>query len=410
MKILIVNAGSSSLKYQLVDMDNEQLIAKGQVERINIAGSNLKQKDADGNVTVVYDEPIADHVVASKLMLKALLESGVIASMDEIGAVGHRVLHGGEEFTASCIITPEVKAAIRKYIPLGPLHNPANLMGIEACEAVMPSTPQVAVFDTAFHQTMPKKAFMYGVPYAYYEKLGVRRYGFHGTSHRYVSKRVCEFLNVNPVGKKIIVCHLGNGSSLSAVVDGKCVDTSMGLTPLEGILMGTRCGSCDPAVVQFMANNPIDKDGNVLVGEKQSVDKVLDIMNKQSGLMDIGGHETSDMRDIDKLADSGDERASLARNMLYYQLKKLIGSYIAAMNGVDIIVFTAGIGENGPELREAVMKEFGWLGIKIDTEVNNCKGKEVVISTPDSSVTVCVIPTNEEIMIARDTKELVEGK
>ncbi len=409
MKVLIVNAGSSSLKYQLVDMDNEQLIAKGQVERINIEGSNLKQKDADGNVTVVYEEPIADHVVASKLMLKALLESGVIASMDEIGAVGHRVLHGGEEFTASCIITEEVKAAIRKYIPLGPLHNPANLMGIEACEAVMPGTPQVAVFDTAFHQTMPKQAFMYGIPYEYYEKHRVRRYGFHGTSHRYVSKRVCEFLNIDPVGKKIIVCHLGNGSSLSAVVDGKCVDTSMGLTPLEGILMGTRCGSCDPAVVQFMANNPLDDEGNPVEGT-QSVDKVLDIMNRKSGLMAIGGHGTSDMRDIDRLADEGDERAALARNMLYYQLKKLIGSYIAAMNGVDVIAFTAGIGENGPELRQAVMEEFGWLGIKIDPVVNNCKGKEVVISTPDSKVTVCVIPTNEEIMIARDTKELVEAK
>ena len=397
MKILIVNAGSSSLKYQLVDMTNEELIAKGQVERINIEGSNLKQKNPEGVVTVAYKEPIKDHVVACELMLKALLESGVIASMDEIGAVGHRVLHGGEEFTASCIITEEVKAAIRKYIPLGPLHNPANLMGIEACEAVMPTTPQVAVFDTAFHQTMPPKAFMYGVPYEYYKEMGVRRYGFHGTSHRYVSKRVCEFLNIDPVGKKIIVCHLGNGSSLSAVVDGKCVDTSMGLTPLEGLLMGTRCGSCDPALVQFIANN-----------KNMTVDQVLNLMNKESGLLGIAGEGTSDMRDIDALADGGHERASLARNMLYYQLKKLIGSYIAAMNGVDVICFTAGIGENGPELREAVMAEFEWLGVKIDKDVNNCKGKEIVISTPDSKVTVCVIPTNEEIMIARDTKELVE--
>ena len=318
--------------------------------------------------------------------------------MDEIGAVGHRVLHGGEEFTASCIITDEVKAAFKKYIPLGPLHNPANLQGIEACEAVMPTTPQVAVFDTAFHQTMPPKAFMYGVPYEFYKEMGLRRYGFHGTSHRYVSKRVCEFLNIDPVGKKIIVCHLGNGSSLSAVVDGKCVDTSMGLTPLEGLLMGTRCGSCDPAVVQFIANN-----------KNMTPDEVLNMMNKQSGLLGIAGEGTSDMRDIDRLADGGHERAGLARDMLHYQIKKLIGSYIAAMNGVDVIVFTAGIDENGPELREAVMSEFEWLGVKIDKEVNNCKGKEIVISTPDSKVTVCVIPTNEEIMIARDTKELVEN-
>ena len=296
------------------------------------------------------------------------------------------------------IITDEVKAAIKKYIPLGPLHNPANLQGIEACEAVMPTTPQVAVFDTAFHQTMPPKAFMYGVPYEFYKEMGLRRYGFHGTSHRYVSKRVCEFLNIDPVGKKIIVCHLGNGSSLSAVVDGKCVDTSMGLTPLEGLLMGTRCGSCDPAVVQFIANN-----------KNMTPDEVLNLMNKQSGLLGIAGEGTSDMRDIDRLADGGHERAGLARDMLHYQIKKLIGSYIAAMNGVDVIVFTAGIGENGPELREAVMSEFEWLGVKIDKEVNNCKGKEIVISTPDSKVTVCVIPTNEEIMIARDTKELVEN-
>ena len=399
MKVLIVNAGSSSLKYQLVNMDNEGVIAKGGVERIGLAGANLKQKDSEGNVNAQFVQDIPTHVVACELMMKALLESGTIKSMDEIGAVGHRVLHGGEEFTASCIITEEVKAAIRKYIPLGPLHNPANLQGIEACEAVMPTTPQVAVFDTAFHQTMPPKAFMYGVPYEFYKEMGLRRYGFHGTSHRYVSKRVCEFLNIDPVGKKIIICHLGNGSSLSAVVDGKCVDTSMGLTPLEGLLMGTRCGSCDPAVVQFIANN-----------KNMTPDEVLNLMNKQSGLLGIAGEGTSDMRDIDRLADEGHERAGLARDMLHYQIKKLIGSYIAAMNGVDVICFTAGIGENGPELREAVMSEFEWLGVKIDKEVNNCKGKEIVISTPDSKVTVCVIPTNEEIMIARDTKELVENK
>ena len=396
MKVLIVNAGSSSLKYQLVDMDDESVIAKGLVERINIEGSHLNQKTPDGKITDIYQE-IPDHVCATKLMLAALQdpEKGVIKSVDEIGAVGHRVLHGGEEFTASCIITDEVKAAIRKYIPLGPLHNPANLMGIEACEAVMPTTPQVAVFDTAFHQTMPPKAFMYGVPYEYYKDLGVRRYGFHGTSHRYVSKRVCEFLGVDPVGKKIIIAHLGNGSSLSAVVDGKCVDTSMGITPLEGVLMGTRCGSCDPAVVQFIANNA-----------NMTVDEVLTMMNKKSGLLGISGL-SSDMRDIDKAADEGHERAALARDMLVYGIKKYIGSYAAAMGGVDIIAFTAGIGENGPELREAVMKDMEFLGCKLDPEKNKVRGKETVVSTEDSKVTICVIPTNEEIMIARDTLELV---
>ncbi len=399
MKVLIVNAGSSSLKYQLVDMDDESVIAKGQVERINIEGSHLNQKTPDGRITDIYQE-IPDHVCATKLMLSALQdpEKGVIKSMDEIGAVGHRVLHGGEEFTQSCIITEEVKACIRKYIPLGPLHNPANLMGIEACEEVMPHTPQVAVFDTAFHQTMPPKAFMYGVPYEYYKDYGVRRYGFHGTSHRYVSKRVCEFLGVSPIGKRIIIAHLGNGSSLSAVMDGKCVDTSMGITPLEGVLMGTRCGSCDPAVVQFIANNA-----------HMDVNEVLNMMNKKSGLMGISGL-SSDMRDIDKAADEGHERAALARDMLHYGIKKYIGAYAAAMGGVDIIVFTAGIGENGPELREAVMKDMEFLGAKIDVEKNNFKGKEAVISTPDSKVTVCVIPTNEEIMIARDTVELVNAK
>ena len=398
MKILIVNAGSSSLKYQVVDMDNEEVLAKGVVERINIEGSQLKH--SKGGQKFEIKQPIKDHVEATQLVLETLLseDKGVLKSIDEIGAVGHRVLHGGTEFSESVIINDAVKAAIRKGSPLGPLHNPANLMGIEACEKVMPTTPQVAVFDTAFHQTMPAKAYMYGVPKKYHDELGVRRYGFHGTSHRYVSKRVCEFLNIDPVGKKIIVCHLGNGSSLSAVVDGKCVDTSMGLTPLEGLLMGTRCGSCDPALVQFIANN-----------KNMTPDEVLNLMNKQSGLLGIAGEGTSDMRAIDRLADEGHERAGLARVMLHYQIKKLIGSYIAAMNGVDVICFTAGIGENGPELREAVMEEFGWLGIKIDKEINNSNGKELVISTPDSKVTVCVIPTNEEIMIARDTKELVEN-
>ncbi len=399
MKILVVNAGSSSLKYQLIDMEGEQVIAKGQVERIGIEGGHLNQK-SNGKVIDIY-EPIADHVQATQMMLTALQdpEKGAIKSVDEVSAVGHRVLHGGTEFCASVIIDEKVKAAIRKCIPLGPLHNPANLMGIEACEKVMPTTPQVAVFDTAFHQTMPAKAYMYGVPKKYHDELGVRRYGFHGTSHRYVSKRVCEFLGIDPVGQRIIVCHLGNGSSLSAVVDGKCVDTTMGLTPLEGVLMGTRCGTCDPAVVQFIANN-----------EGWTVDEVLTMMNKKSGLLGISG-VSSDMRDVDTKADEGDENCILARDMLTYSIQKAIGSYVAAMGGVDVIVFTAGIGENNNGLRERVMANFGYLGIELDKEKNDyCHNphlSETIISTPDSKVKVVVIPTNEEIMIARDTLELV---
>ena len=339
-------------------------------------------------------------------MLKILQdpEYGVIKSTDEIGAVGHRVLHGGSAFTASVIVNDAAKQAIRDCFPLGPLHNPANLMGIEACEKVMKGTPQVAVFDTAFHQTMPPKAYMYGVPKMYEEKLHVRRYGFHGTSHRYVSRRVCEFLGISPVGKKIIICHLGNGSSLSAVMDGKCQDTSMGLTPLEGLLMGTRCGSCDPAVVQFIANNPLNDDGTP-VGHPISVDEVLTMMNKKSGLLGISG-KSSDCRDIDDLASKGDPNAKLAQDMLIYGIKKYIGSYAAAMGGVDIIVFTAGIGENNADLRAQVIDGLEFMGAKIDAEKNKTR-KEAVISADDSKVTVCVIPTNEEIMIARDTLDLV---
>lgn len=441
MKVLIVNAGSSSLKYQLLDMDTEAVIAKGQAQRIGIPGSSLDMKTVNAETgkfttAIEYVEDIPNHEKACALMLKALTdgEKGVVKSMDEINAVGHRVLHGGEKFCQSMVIDEAVKDAIKEFIPLGPLHNPANLMGIEACQAVMPNTPQVAVFDTAFHMTMPEKAFMYGVPYDYYAKRRVRRYGFHGTSHRYVSKRVCEFLGVSPEGKKVIVCHLGNGSSLSAVKDGKCVDTSMGITPLEGLLMGTRCGSCDPAVVQYICNNPLDKNGKPMEG-KLDVDTVLNMMNKSSGLMGITMGYSSDMRDVEdavlkgklnedqvkaaytKYADemSYDEfrgevlkRTQLAWDMLVYQISKLIGSYAAGMGGVDIIAFTAGIGENGPELREDVIKNLAFLGAEIDKSKNDgLRGKETVISTPDSKVTVCVIPTNEEIMIARDTIELV---
>ena len=404
MKILVVNAGSSSLKYQLIDMDGEKELAKGLVERIGIEGSRLKHSAGEKKTEIV--EEIPDHEAAAQLMLKILQdpEFGVIRSTDEIGAVGHRVLHGGSAFTASVIVNDAAKQAIRDCFPLGPLHNPANLMGIEACEKVMKGTPQVAVFDTAFHQTMPPKAYMYGVPKMYEEKLHVRRYGFHGTSHRFVSRRVCEFLGISPLGKKIIICHLGNGSSLSAVMDGKCQDTSMGLTPLEGLLMGTRRGSCDPAVVQFIANNPLNDDGTP-VGHPVSVDEVLTMMNKKSGLLGISG-KSSDCRDIDDLADKGNADAVLAREMLIYGIKKYIGSYAAAMGGVDIICFTAGIGENNAYLRERVIDGLEFMGAKIDPEKNRTRS-EAVISADDSKVTVCVIPTNEEIMIARDTLDLV---
>lgn len=398
MKILILNAGSSSLKYQLIDMDGEKLLAKGLVERIGIEGSHINQK-ANGHV---FDAtaPMANHTEGIQWMLKALLdpEKGALKSMDEIGAVGHRVLHGGERFTASVLVNDEVKEAIKANIPLGPLHNPANLMGIEACEKVMPGTPNVAVFDTAFHQTMPPKAYLYGVPMEYYEKLHVRRYGFHGTSHRYVSKRVCEFLGVDRSKTRVITCHLGNGSSMCAVENGKCIDTSMGITPLEGVIMGTRSGSMDPAVVQYICNN-----------EHISVDEMLTICNKKSGLLGISGL-SSDMRDIDKAADEGNERANIARDMLVYGIRKYIGSYAAAMNGVDVIVFTAGIGENNCALRERVMQGFEYLGAKLDPAKNAGCREEAVISTDDSKVKICVIPTDEEIVIARDTLCIVTGK
>lgn len=402
MKILIVNAGSSSLKYQVMDAETHQVLAKGLVARIGIEGSSITHKTQDGR-SMVITAPMKNHVDGIKHMLDCITDkdNGVLASMGEIGAVGHRVLHGGKAFSASVIIDEKVKEAIRRCIPLGPLHNPANLMGIEACEHVMPGVPQVAVFDTAFHQTMPPRAYMYGVPKHYEEEIGLRRYGFHGTSHRYVSRRVCDFLGVNPVGTKVIVAHLGNGSSLSAVVDGKCVDTSMGLTPLEGVLMGTRSGSCDPAVVQFIANT-----------EQKSVDEVLDMMNKQSGLLGMAG--ASDMRDIDAMADDGNADALLARDILDYGIVKYIGAYTAAMGGLDILTFTAGIGENNYDLRARVCKQLAYMGIVLDEEKNaSCANptlSEMVISKPESRVKVVVIPTNEELMIAQDTVELVTGQ
>ena len=405
MKILIVNAGSSSLKYQLVDMQDESVLAKGLVERIGIEGSMLTQKYPGREDKYVIEEYMPTHVEACSNMLKALTDKkyGVVADMKEIGAVGHRVLHGGEKFTESVVINETVMDAIRENIPLGPLHNPANLMGIEACQQVMPGTPMVAVFDTAFHQTMPPKAYLYGVPYKYYETLHVRRYGFHGTSHRYVSKRAAEFLGKKAEDMRIITCHLGNGSSMCAVDHGKCVDTSMGITPLEGVVMGTRSGSMDPAVLQFIMNNAKDENGNP---EIKDIDDMLNVLNKKSGLLGISGI-SSDMRDVDAAAQHGNKRAQIARDMLIYGIRKYIGSYAAAMGGVDAIVFTAGIGENGVELREDVMKGFEYIGAKLDPEKNKVKGEERDISAADSKVKVLVVPTNEEIVIARDTLELV---
>ena len=392
MKILVINAGSSSLKYQLIDMIDESVIAKGLCERIGIEGSMLTHKfGADGKFEL--KTPMKDHTDAMAVVLDALqdAEHGVIKSIDEIGAVGHRVLHGGMEFTASCIIDDSVIEAIKKCIPLGPLHNPANLMGIQACQAVMPNTPMVAVFDTAFHQTMPAKAYMYAIPTEYYDKYQIRRYGFHGTSHRFVSGRAVELLGK---GKKIVVCHLGNGSSLSAVVDGKCVDTSMGLTPLEGVLMGTRSGDLDAAVVECIANN-----------ENMTPTQVLNMLNKKSGFLGLSG-VSSDMRDVWAAAKEGNEKAKLALDQWAYRISKYIGAYAAAMGGIDAIIFTAGIGENDFVARAMVCEPLKFMGVELDEAKNTGKRDEGVISADSSKVTVMVIPTNEELAIAKDTLEL----
>ena len=399
MKILVINAGSSSLKYQLFDMDNESIIAKGLCERIGIDGHLKHTPMVDGKP--VFDEDMAfpTHSEAITAVLDKLVsaEYGVVASMDEINAVGHRVLHGGMKFTASQLVTEDVKAAIRECYPLGPLHNPANLMGIEACEKIMPGVPQIAVFDTAFHQTMPASSYMYAIPYKYYEENQVRRYGFHGTSHRYVSAEAIRVMGLETEGSKIITCHLGNGSSLAAVKDGKCFDTSMGLTPLEGVPMGTRSGDLDPAVVEFITNL-----------EGCTVSETLTMLNKKSGVLAVSG-VSSDFRDLDNAVEEGNERAKLALDMFNYAVKKYIGSYAAAMGGVDGIVFTAGVGENSASVREACCEGLEYMGVKIDKEANNCRGKLQKISTEDSKVQVYVIPTNEELVIARDAKAIVEG-
>ena len=394
MKILVINAGSSSLKYQLIDMENESLLAKGLCERIGIDG-RLTHKPQNGKPVYEADVPFPTHKEAIEAVLEKLTskEYGVVETMAEIGAVGHRVLHGGIEFTESCVVDDACEAAIKKCFPLGPLHNPANLMGIKACQAAMPGVPQVAVFDTSFGMSMTPEAYIYAIPYESYENDSIRRYGFHGTSHRFVSARACEIMGKK--GTRVINCHLGNGSSVSGSIDGKCVDTSMGLTPLEGLPMGTRSGNLDPAILQFIMN----KYG-------YTADEMLNVLNKKSGVLGISG-VGSDFRDLEKAAKEGNERAQLALDKFAYEVRKYIGSYAAAMGGVDIITFTAGLGENGPDMRESICRGLEFLGVRVDHEKNQVRGKETDISAADSTVKVYVIPTNEELMIARDTLALV---
>lgn len=395
MIVLVVNCGSSSLKYQLINMDNEEVMAKGLVEKIGLPDSHLTHK-WNGQKKEIK-QSIPDHQVAVKLVLDILTdaECGVIKSMDAIDAVGHRVVHGGEEFAASTLITDEVMKALEKCSAMAPLHNPPNIIGINACKAIMPGVPQVGVFDTAFHQTMPAKAFMYGLPYELYKEDHIRRYGFHGTSHRYVAGEVAKVMGV-PVEKlRIINCHLGNGSSLAAIKYGKCVDTTMGFTPLAGVLMGTRCGDIDPAIVL-----------NVMDNHNLSTKEMDTLMNKKSGVLGISG-VSSDFRDLGQAAAEGNERAQLALDMFHYQVRKEIGAFAAAMGGVDVITFTAGVGENGIEDRAAIAEGLEYLGAKLDPQRNNVRGKDALISTDDSTVKMYVIPTNEEIMIARDTKDIV---
>lgn len=395
MIVLVVNCGSSSLKYQLINMDNEEVMAKGLVEKIGLPDSQLTHK-WNGQKKEIK-QSIPDHQVAVKLVLDILTdaECGVIKSMDAIDAVGHRVVHGGEEFAASTLITDEVMKALKKCSAMAPLHNPPNIIGINACKAIMPGVPQVGVFDTAFHQTMPAKAFMYGLPYELYKEDHIRRYGFHGTSHRYVAGEVAKVMGV-PVEKlRIINCHLGNGSSLAAIKYGKCVDTTMGFTPLAGVLMGTRCGDIDPAIVL-----------NVMDNHNLSTKEMDTLMNKKSGVLGISG-VSSDFRDLGQAAAEGNERAQLALDMFHYQVRKEIGAFAAAMGGVDVITFTAGVGENGIEDRAAIAEGLEYLGAKLDPQRNNVRGKDALISTDDSTVKMYVIPTNEEIMIARDTKDIV---
>ena len=395
MKILIINAGSSSLKYQFMESEGGEVFAKGLCERIGIDG-RLTHK-VPGRENVVMDIPMPTHNEAIQSVLDIMVdpEKGVIASTDEIAAVGHRVLHGGAAFTESCIIDDACIAAIEKCIPLGPLHNPANLMGIRACQKIMPKTPQVAVFDTAFHMTMPPKAYIYAIPYEYYEKDDVRRYGFHGTSHRYVSARAIDMLG-NPAHSRVISCHLGNGSSLAAIVDGKVMDTSMGLGPLAGFPMGTRSGDVDATILEYLMGR-----------YGYDIKEMLNILNKKSGVLGISG-VSSDFRDLEKAAEEGNDRAQLALDKFIYEVKKYIGAYATVMGGVDAIVFTAGIGENSIDLRRKICEGLEYMGIKMDVEKNKVRGQEAVVSADDSKVKIFIIPTNEELMIAMDTAALCQ--
>ncbi|MCR4922580.1 MAG: acetate kinase [Lachnospiraceae bacterium] len=397
MKILIINCGSSSLKFQLIDSESEKVLAKGLCERIGIDGGMLNYQP-EGKDKIVKNVEMADHTVAVQLVIDSLVDEkdGVIKGLDEIGAVGHRIVHGGEKFAEATIINDEVIKAIEECNDLAPLHNPANLIGIRSCQKIMPKVPMVAVFDTAFHQTMPKKAYLYGIPYEYYKKYKIRRYGFHGTSHSYVSKRTAEILGKDYNNMNIIVCHLGNGASISAVKNGKCVDTSMGLTPLEGLIMGTRSGDLDPAILEFLCQK-----------EKLSISEVLNVLNKKSGVLGLS-EISSDFRDIGKEADAGNDQAKTTLEAYSYRVAKYIGAYVAALNGVDAIAFTAGVGENDGSRREAICEYLGYLGIELDKEKNGKRGEELVISKPDSKVKVLVVPTNEELAIARETAKLVK--
>lgn len=398
MKILVLNNGSSSVKYKLIDSDSKAVLAEGGVEKIGLPDSFLKFKKPDGSKDVI-EVSMPDHKEAIRQVFKVLTDpkNGAIKSVEEIDAVGHRVVHGMEYFNKSVLITPDVIEKIKECYPVAPLHNPANIIGIEAVTELLPTTPQAAVFDTAFHQTMPAKAYMYALPYEYYEKYGIRRYGFHGTSHRYVSKRVCEFLGVDPAKQKIITCHIGNGGSIAAIDGGKCVDTSMGLTPTEGLMMGTRVGDVDPGALVYLMER-------LNIGAEE----LQEIIQKKSGVKGVSGI-SNDMRDIEAAIAEGNERAKVALDMYEYRILKYIGAYAAVLDGVDIIVFTAGVGENQCDLRERICKHLGYLGVTFDEEANKVRGEEVVISAPDSKVKVVVIPTDEELVIAEDTAQLVKG-
>jgi len=398
LKILVINCGSSSLKYQLFDMEDKSVLAKGLAERIGIEGSVLTHKPS-GKDVAVFEQPMKDHKDALRILMNALVDPkcGVIKDMSEISAVGHRVVHAGEKFASSVKLTKEVIQALQDCIALAPLHNPPNLMGIEACKAILGDIEMVGVFDTAFHQTMPDYAYVYPIPYEYYEKYGIRKYGFHGTSHRYVAQRAAAMLKKDIKDLKIITCHLGNGSSIAAVDKGKSVETSMGFTPLDGLAMGTRCGTIDPAIVTFL----MDKEG-------LSIKEIDNILNKKSGVLGVSG-VSSDFRDIESAADEGNKRAALALKIFTYRVRCTIAAYAAAMGGVDAVVFTAGIGENSKTIREACLENLEFMGIKLDKELNNQRGKEAFICDKDSKVAILLIPTNEELMIALDTKEIIES-